>query len=115
MGAGINTGRTRPIPPLDEAPHLRQNEQSGRNDPVVALESADQNMPLDGHWWRSARPTTTLFSSLLGRNGSPVDIAKTVAFLLGDDASFITGASIVVDGGYTGVDYFMHKENESLH
>lgn len=49
----------------------------------------------------------------LGRNGSPVDIAKTVAFLLGDDASFITGASIVADGGYTGVDYFMKKENDS--
>lgn len=51
----------------------------------------------------------------LGRNGSPLDIARTVAFLLSDDASFITGTSIVADGGYTGVDYFMHKENESLH
>jgi hypothetical protein len=39
---------------------------SGRNDPVVAPESADQNTPLDGHWWRFARPTTALFSSLLG-------------------------------------------------
>ena len=51
----------------------------------------------------------------LGRNGSPLDIARTVAFLLSDDASFITGTSIVADGGYSGVDYFMHKENESLH
>ncbi|WP_172411800.1 SDR family NAD(P)-dependent oxidoreductase [Arthrobacter globiformis] len=51
----------------------------------------------------------------LGRNGSPLDIARAVAFLLSDDASFITGTSIVADGGYTGVDYFMHKENESLH
>ena len=51
----------------------------------------------------------------LGRNGSPLDIARTVAFLLSDDASFITGTSIVADGGYTGVDYFMHKANESLH
>lgn len=50
----------------------------------------------------------------LGRNGSPIDIAKTVAFLLSDDASFITGASIVTDGGYAGVDYFMKKENDSL-
>jgi NAD(P)-dependent dehydrogenase (short-subunit alcohol dehydrogenase family) len=50
----------------------------------------------------------------LGRNGSPGDIAKVVAFLLSDDASFITGASVVVDGGYTGVDYFMKKENDSL-
>ncbi|WP_272927723.1 hypothetical protein [Pseudarthrobacter sp. ATCC 49987] len=36
------------------------------------------------------------------------------AFLLGADASFINGASIVADGGYTGVDYFMKKENDSL-
>lgn len=50
----------------------------------------------------------------LGRNGSPVDIAKIVAFLLSEDASFINGASIVADGGYTGVDYFMKKENDSI-
>lgn len=50
----------------------------------------------------------------LSRNGSPGDIAKAVAFLLSDDASFITGASLVVDGGYTGVDYFMKKEHNSL-
>ncbi|MBT2512805.1 SDR family oxidoreductase [Arthrobacter sp. ISL-30] len=48
----------------------------------------------------------------LGRNGKPDDIAKTVVFLLSTDASFITGASLVVDGGYTGVDYFMKKEHE---
>lgn len=49
----------------------------------------------------------------LGRNGSPEDIAKVVAFLLSSEASFITGASIVADGGYTGVDYFMKKEDQS--
>ena len=33
------------------------------------------------------------------RMGKPIEIAKAVAFLLSDDASFITGAEIVVDGG----------------
>lgn len=33
------------------------------------------------------------------RMGEPIEIAKTVSFLLSPDASFITGAEIVVDGG----------------
>jgi NAD(P)-dependent dehydrogenase (short-subunit alcohol dehydrogenase family) len=35
----------------------------------------------------------------LGRVGQPDDIGKAVAFLAGDDASFITGQTIWVDGG----------------
>lgn len=34
-----------------------------------------------------------------GRYGTPEDIAKAVAFLLGPDSSFITGTDILVDGG----------------
>ena len=37
----------------------------------------------------------------LGRIGQPAEIADTVAFLLSDRASYITGAEIVVDGGAT--------------
>jgi 3-oxoacyl-[acyl-carrier protein] reductase len=36
-----------------------------------------------------------------GRIGSPADIAGAVAFLAGDDASYVTGQSITVDGGQT--------------
>ncbi|WP_423797929.1 SDR family NAD(P)-dependent oxidoreductase [Neobacillus sp. SAB-20_R2A] len=37
----------------------------------------------------------------MGRFGRPHEIAKAVVFLASDDASFITGTSLVVDGGYT--------------
>ena len=37
----------------------------------------------------------------LGRLGTAQDVAKAIAFLGSDDASFITGTALVVDGGYT--------------
>lgn len=39
----------------------------------------------------------------LGRLGEPVDIARVVRFLLSDEAAFVTGAAVVVDGGVTAV------------
>lgn len=39
---------------------------------------------------------------LLRRFGKPEEVAKTVAFLASDDASYIVGQTIVVDGGLTG-------------
>jgi glucose 1-dehydrogenase len=35
----------------------------------------------------------------LGRLGTPEDVAGLVAFLASDDASYITGATLLVDGG----------------
>lgn len=37
----------------------------------------------------------------LGRIGNPQEVAQVAAFLCSDEASFITGAVVAVDGGYT--------------
>lgn len=38
---------------------------------------------------------------LLSRLAEPREIANAILFLASDDASFITGASLMVDGGFT--------------
>lgn len=45
--------------------------------------------------WNQAR------SALVGRLGEPEDIAELLIFLASDRAAFITGQTIVADGGYT--------------
>lgn len=50
----------------------------------------------------------------LGRNGTPEEVAAVVQFLLGDEARFMTGASLIVDGGYTNVDAIMKQEYKDL-
>ena len=37
---------------------------------------------------------------MLGRCGHPIECARAILFLLSDDASFITGTDLPVDGGY---------------
>jgi NAD(P)-dependent dehydrogenase (short-subunit alcohol dehydrogenase family) len=46
-------------------------------------------------WLASSRPA--------GRLGAPEEIAAAIVFAAGDQASFMTGSEIVVDGGYTAV------------
>ena len=49
------------------------------------------------------RATTVHTSIPLGRVGTPDEIAKAVVFLASDDASYITGVELFVDGGFAQV------------
>jgi NAD(P)-dependent dehydrogenase (short-subunit alcohol dehydrogenase family) len=45
--------------------------------------------------WRMIAPAHPM-----GRNGQPEEIAQAILFLASDEASFITGCPLLVDGGY---------------
>lgn len=51
-------------------------------------------------WDNPASREQRAASSMLGRWGEPIDVALVCRFLLSDDARFVTGADIPVDGGW---------------
>ncbi|HEY6738229.1 MAG TPA: SDR family oxidoreductase [Actinopolymorphaceae bacterium] len=58
------------------------------------VESPAMVAKLGDGWRDGVRPPT-----LLGRSGTPREVAEAIAFLASDQASFITGARLPVDGG----------------
>lgn len=55
-----------------------------------------------GHYRPDGAPHETKASwQPLARIGTPSDVAKAVLFMVSDDAPFMTGSTVVVDGGLT--------------
>ncbi|MGW1619607.1 SDR family NAD(P)-dependent oxidoreductase [Streptomyces sp. NPDC002172] len=52
-------------------------------------------------WRGTSRLAAMLDGTPLGRLGTPEEVAAAVAFLASDDASFMTGSELYVDGGWT--------------
>lgn len=68
-------------PGFTDTPMVRDGLES-RNDPAAAREKLESQYALK-------------------RIGEPEEIAAAICFLASDDASFVTGHELVVDGGYT--------------
>jgi NAD(P)-dependent dehydrogenase (short-subunit alcohol dehydrogenase family) len=49
--------------------------------------------------WRE----TVLLKYPLGRFGQPEEIAAAILYLASDDAAYVTGVALPVDGGYTAI------------
>ena len=77
---------------IEAAPHVRVNSiiPGAVDTPATKRAIPDDDMMAD-----------TIKTIPLKRIAEPIEIANPIAFLLSSDASFITGASLVVDGGKT--------------
>lgn len=66
---------------------------------VNAISPGYTETPIAANW--DAEVWKQVNTALLGRIGQPREIAEAILFLASDKASFITGQSIIVDGGYS--------------
>ncbi|RRQ49599.1 SDR family oxidoreductase [Maribacter algicola] len=65
----------------------------------IWTQETDKAADIDGGGRKKWDPIWGRFH-MLKRMGLPIEVARPVLFLLSNDASFITGTNIMVDGGY---------------
>ena len=70
--------------------------------PAVRVNAVVPGPIMSPAWDRVSEPDRerSIRQTVLGRFGQPHEVASVVAFLASEDASYITGSSIVVDGGW---------------
>ncbi|WP_328773934.1 SDR family NAD(P)-dependent oxidoreductase [Streptomyces sp. NBC_00286] len=74
----------------------------GRGVRVNSLHPGFIETPLSRELWQGTpRLTAMIEGTPLGRLGSTEEVAGAVAFLASDDAGFMTGSELYVDGGWT--------------
>ncbi len=66
---------------------------------VNAVAPGFTDTPIAKTW--NEQVQTQAKDNLLSRIAQPEEIAEAILFLAGDKASFITGQTILVDGGYS--------------
>lgn len=83
---------------LDLGPHIRVNAVApGAIDTAKLCEGFERW----GEGSAAERKAVLCRRTALQRIGEPKDVAGAVSFLIGDDARFVTGSVLVVDGGAT--------------
>lgn len=60
-------------------------------------------------------PKITAEITPLGRVAEPGEIADAIVFLLSEQSRFISGTQLVVDGGYSAIDYSMYVLDSQSH
>ena len=65
---------------------------------IIATEGSQENLLAPDHPMRAIAPAIPL-----RRAGVPDDVVNAAVFLASDEASYITGANLVVDGGWSSV------------